>query len=60
VLHFRRGFWLLIPGEEFIHDIPEADKICPHDGHVLEVIGSDDHEQLDINPAQLNVLRLAA
>jgi transposase len=46
-----------LPREDIIHDIPEADKVCPHDGHVLEVIGSDDHEQLDTIPAQIIVLR---
>lgn len=46
-----------LPREDIIHDIPEADKVCPHDGSALEVIGSDDHEQLDIIPAQIKVLR---
>ena len=46
-----------LPREEIIHDIPEEEKVCPHDGHALEVIGSDDHEQLDIIPAQVKVLR---
>jgi len=45
------------PREEIIHDIPEDEKVCPHDGHALKVIGSDDHEQLDIIPAQIKVLR---
>ena len=46
-----------LPREEIIYDLPEADKICPHDGATLECIGSDDHEQLDIIPAQVKVLR---
>jgi transposase len=46
-----------LPREDIVHDIPEADKVCPHDGHTLELIGSDDHEQLDIIPAQIKVLR---
>ena len=46
-----------LPREDIIHDIPEEEKVCPHDGHTLEVIGSDDHEQLDIIPAQIKVLR---
>ncbi len=32
-------------------------KSAPNDGHELKVIGSDDHEQLDIIPAQVKVLR---
>jgi len=43
--------------EDIIHDLPEDDKICPKDGTVLECIGSDDHEQLDIIPAQVKVIR---
>ncbi|WP_317929480.1 IS66 family transposase [Halioxenophilus sp. WMMB6] len=42
--------------EEIIHDLPESEKLCPKDGTVLEVIGSEDHEQLDIIPAQIKVL----
>src|SRR5690606_34645578 len=39
------------PREEFVHDIPDSEKVCPHDGTALNVIGSEDHEQLDIVPA---------
>ncbi len=46
-----------LPREDIIHDIPEEEKNCPHDGHALDIIGSDDHEQLDIVPAQIKVLR---
>lgn len=45
------------PREEIIYDLPESEKVCPHDGSPLKVIGSDDHEQLDIIPAQIKVLR---
>ena len=33
-----------LPREEVIHDLPESEKVCPHDGMPLEHIGSDDHE----------------
>ena len=46
-----------LPREDIIHDLPDDEKVCPHDGSQLEVIGSDDHEQLDIIPAQIKVLR---
>lgn len=46
-----------LPREEIIHDLPESEKVCPKDGTELEVIGSDDHEQLDIIPAQIKVIR---
>ncbi|WP_317928420.1 IS66 family transposase zinc-finger binding domain-containing protein [Halioxenophilus sp. WMMB6] len=45
-----------LPREEIIHDLPESEKLCPKDGTALEVIGSEDHEQLDIIPAQIKVL----
>lgn len=46
-----------LPREDIIHDIPDAEKICPNDGAALECVGSDDHEQLDIIPAQIKVIR---
>jgi len=45
-----------LPREEIVHDLPDDEKVCPHDGTVLKHIGSDDHEQLDIIPAQIKVL----
>jgi len=45
-----------LPLEEIIYDIPEQEKVCPHDGSPLKAIGSEDHKQLDIIPAQLKVL----
>ena len=35
----------------------EADKVCPHDGSALRLIGTEASEQLDIVPAQIKVLR---
>jgi transposase len=46
-----------IPREDIVYDLPENEKVCPHDGSPLKAIGSDDHEQLDIIPAQIKVLR---
>jgi len=46
-----------LPREDIIHDLPEAERICPHDGTALTCIGSDDHEQLEIIPAQVKVIR---
>ncbi|GAB2190489.1 hypothetical protein MAH1_20970 [Sessilibacter sp. MAH1] len=45
------------PREEIVHDISETEKVCPKDGTELKVIGSDDHEQLDVVPAQIKVIR---
>ena len=46
-----------LPRENIIHDLSDDEKICPHDGTELTCIGSDDHEQLDIIPAQVKVIR---
>jgi transposase len=46
-----------LPRVEIIHDIPESEKVCPHDGHALKVMGQESSEQLDIIPAKVRVLR---
>lgn len=46
-----------LPREEIVHDLSEADKVCPHDGTALEHIGEETSEQLDIIPAKIKVLR---
>ena len=46
-----------LPREDIVHDLRKEDKICPHDGAVLKQIGSEDHEQLEIIPAQVKVIR---
>ncbi len=46
-----------LPRIEIIHDIPESQKLCPHDGTALKVIGEETSEQLDIIPAKVQVLR---
>src|ERR1019366_7236164 len=38
-------------------DIPESEKVCPHDGTPLERIGEETSEQYDYTPPQLKVLR---
>jgi transposase len=46
-----------LPREEIIHDLPAAEKRCPHDGTTLESFGEETAEQLDIVPATVRVLR---
>ncbi len=46
-----------LPRIEVIHDLPEADKLCAHDGSALEVIGNEQAEQLHYVPAKLQVIR---
>jgi transposase len=53
----RRPLPDLLPRVEVIHDLPESEKICPHDGTPLKHIGDDVSEQLDVIPATVQVLR---
>ena len=46
-----------LPREEIVHDVPDSEKVCPHDGATLKCIGEETSEQLDIVPAQIKVLR---
>ncbi len=39
------------------HELPAAERICPHDGAVLTEIGVEASEQLDIIPQQVRVIR---
>lgn len=45
-----------LPRVEVIHDLSDAEKICPHDGTALKQIGAETHEQLEIIPAKIQVL----
>ena len=46
-----------LPREDILHDVPDDQKFCPHDQTPLHLIGDELHEQLDIIPAQVKVLR---
>jgi transposase len=46
-----------IPRDDVVHDLPENEKVCPHDGTPLKYIGAETSEQLDIIPEQIRVLR---
>ena len=39
------------------HELPEAERVCPHDGSTLKEIGIEASEQLDIIPQQVRVIR---
>lgn len=45
------------PRVEIHHELPEAERICPHDGTVLVEIGSETSEQLEYIPATVRVLK---
>ena len=46
-----------LPRVEVIHEIPESEQFCPHDGNPLTEIGAVTSEQLDIIPAKIQVIR---
>jgi transposase len=46
-----------LPREVRRHELPEGERVCPHDGARLSEIGVEVSEQLDIVPQQVRVLR---
>lgn len=46
-----------LPRELVRHELPAAERICPHDGQTLTEIGVEASEQLDIVPASIRVIR---
>lgn len=55
--HKRVSIPAELPRVEVIHDLPEDQKICPHDQAELKRIGSETSEQLEIIPASIRVLK---
>jgi transposase len=52
----RRPLPAWMPREEILHDLPEAEKVCPHDGTALVEIARESSEQLEFVPATARVL----
>ena len=46
-----------LPRHVVRHELPESERVCPHDGSVLQEIGVEASEQLDIIPQQVRVIR---
>ena len=46
-----------LPRVEVVHELPEVERCCPHDGATLAEIGEVISEQLDIVPAKIQVIR---
>ena len=53
----RRPLDPALPREVMRHELPESERVCPHDGAMLKEIGVEASEQLDIIPAQVRVIR---
>jgi transposase len=46
-----------LPREVIRHELPEDERVCPHDGARLSEIGVETSEQLDVIPQQVRVIR---
>ena len=46
-----------LPRVDVLHDLPDDERVCPHDGHALTEMGEVISEQLDIIPAKIQVIR---
>ena len=46
-----------LPRHVVRHELPESERVCPHDGATLKEIGVEASEQLDIIPQQVRVIR---
>jgi transposase len=46
-----------LPRVDVVHEIPESERHCPHDGALLTEINEVISEQLDIIPAKIQVIR---
>ena len=53
----RRPLDAALPREVIRHELPEDQRVCPHDGTALREIGVEASEQLDIIPQQVRVIR---
>lgn len=53
----RKPLSAALPRVEVLHDLAEAQKLCPIDGTPMQRIGEETSEQLDYVPAQVRVLR---
>lgn len=46
-----------LPREVVRHELPESERVCPHDGAALVEMGLEISEQLDIIPQQVRVIQ---
>ncbi len=53
----RKPLDAALPREVVRHELPEGERVCPHDGAALAEIGVEVSEQLDIVPQQVRVIR---
>jgi len=46
-----------LPRVDVVHELSDSERVCPHDGQILNEIGEVTSEQLDIIPAKIQVIR---
>ena len=46
-----------LPRVDVVYELPESERVCPHDGSLLKEMGETVSEQLDIVPAKIRVIR---
>ena len=46
-----------LPRDIVRHELPESERVCAHDGHVLVEIGAEVSEQMHVIPEQVRVLQ---
>ncbi len=54
--HGRRLLPDNLPREEVLHELPEEERLCPHDGQPMQPIRYEISQQLDYEPAKLKVI----
>ena len=57
VLRGRKPLDAALPRQVVRHELPQAERVCPHEGAALVEIGVEASEQLDIVPQQVRVIR---
>jgi transposase len=54
----RRPLPDCLPVREILHDLSDAEKVCPHDpAHTMKEIGRETSDQLEFIPARVEILR---
>ncbi len=54
--HGRRLLPDNLPQEEIFHELPEGERLCPHDGQPMPVIRYEISKQLEYEPSTMKVL----
>lgn len=54
--HGRRLIPDDVPHEEVVHELPESERLCPHDGQPMPLIRYEESKQLEFVPARVKVL----